>query len=301
MIILSGRREVGEAVLRLFQAPPEGVPRVCGPYIHAGIAAALRCRASLGRETQVLVVDVGDMTLRPALPTAIPNWRFQYPGTAFVYVGGVQDLLLAARLMRLAPGWLPDGLSAEVWYPMVREAIFGARAASMQADIVRETERLGRVVTSQMQVWSLLERAPAVTNIEQFCNSHGIERRSFVSRLRRGSRKRTAALLAAFRLLWAMKLQEEGWEPGDIARFMGFEDATAAARRLRSIWGIGKRELSTVPYGRFVPLVANWITEDGGLLGIRATSLSLTPLRARLRGLVSDAALPVGHGGVGTP
>jgi hypothetical protein len=89
-------------------------------------------------------------------------------------------------------------------------------------------------------------------------------------------------MIYGFRLLWAMKLREEGWSPWDVARFLSYEDSSHAARKLKLFWRVGMRDLNRIPYPRLVEEYVAWLTPTGGFL---ARLHSLQDLRARLQRL----------------
>ncbi len=280
MIVLSTRAPF-VAALRSCLGAAQGVPVVAGPF-HCERLHEAEEYVPANRDG-LLTLDLGSRDYHPDLEEFVEEWRTMYPATGVVLVSpgmwAFERHLIAALGRGSEILCHPLHLDPSAWQEVLQSGVAGPLLAELWHDFRSATDAMTRKIQYEGEVLTVMEAAPSVRLVEEYTR-HATERRTLSSRVKRAFGAQTRAMLYGFRLLWLLKLREEGWEPWDVARFLGYEDSSEAARGMRRFWGIGLRELDRVPYQVIVHTTADWLTERRGLI---ARLRSVNDLRGRVR------------------
>lgn len=240
---------------------------------------------------RLLVLDLGSRDYHLDAEEFIAWWRGRWPRTGLVLASpGIwtMERHLIAVLGRGAQVLCaPRHVDPEAWWDVLRTGVAGPLIDEIWGDLATVAATLGRSIPYPGEVQSLLRKAPEVRARDGFTKQYARrERRSLTSRMRRAFTDRARTTIYGFRLLWFIKLREEGWTPWDVARFLAYEDSSTAARGLRTVWRLGVRDLEQVSYSTMVQIMVEWLTEPKRLL---EHLRSLPGLRARMRFAVTES------------
>lgn len=288
MIVLTGRESFGGYLRGLFQSAPEEFPAVS-----LTITKLISDDLVYQNGNNLLVVDLADNGT-PDVVVEVRRWRHIRPEIDVVavlpWLRPRHEAELALKLSqtgKLQGVMAPDDCRPHTWYNIVQETGINRVGVELRRRLVLEVSKHERTIVEPNRVLGVLNAAPRVSNVDDYCRHTGIERRSQERLLRQQQQRQTKELLLAFRWLWAVALREEGWKPGAIAHALGYPDSSEAAKALFRTIPVGLREFTAAGSARMIEVFAEQL--------LRTLPGSLTDPLPELHQIATAITQPTGR------
>jgi hypothetical protein len=142
----------------------------------------------------------------------------------------------------------PADTSLVAWEEVMQRSAKERLFLEIRHDLLATMILKQATIVEQERVLKILEAAPHIRKVQDYCRQHGVERRSLWRRMRGHEQRSTGDLLYCCRLLWIVKLRSLGWAPGEIARFMSYTDLAEASRRMGARLQLKMSQIAGIKY-----------------------------------------------------
>jgi hypothetical protein len=213
----------------------------------------------------VFFLDLGPQTADTEITRFAQEWIEHHPGAAVVLFAPIADVDGGSRPLSPASplGWcriLPGGRAADdkVWEGAREMRERAALTWEVVTDFHQATTRWGHVLPALPLVLRLLAETPTLLDVYTAAAKalgHGLAapaaRRKAVWRcLYKEGQLPASRLVLVFRLLWYVKLRSFGWQPRQLAEFLGFSSARQLRLSLARRSNVTMRVLRALSYDR---------------------------------------------------
>ena len=249
-----------------------------------------------GVDRPVLFLDLGSCCKDRELGCLVQTWEAFRPGSEVVLFTPLLDreaelraavsLVKSARSVEVRVMTTSDFYRDEAWQSLAAARERAALEAELRRELMEAIRCTGRPLRAEPLVLELLHEAPryagmgaiAATPLDEVRVRADAERKRRWKLLRRSGQLPASWLLLVFRLVWYMKLRQEGWSPQRIAAFMGFPSPRHLRLTVRRRFGIRVEELKHVRYEDSLTWAATLLTTSHLRLAGLTVQALITPL-----------------------